>query len=67
MLLLLRTDGTAVSCEGAGEGGCGANASSFSVERAMRLPPRTPPSQDKKHARTAPVIRSAPAKKVGRR
>jgi hypothetical protein len=41
--------------------------SAFSVGRAIRDPPRTPPSQERKQARIAPPIRIIPAKNVGRR
>jgi hypothetical protein len=39
----------------------------FSAGKAIRDPPRTPPSHDRKQALIAPQIRMIPAKKVGRR
>ena len=39
----------------------------FSAGKAIRDPPRTPPSHDRKQALIAPQIRIIPAKKVGRR
>jgi len=68
-LLFFRRDGTAVRCDGTGEpfGSSGARGSFFSTERAIRLPPRTPPSHERKQARTAPMRRMIPAITVGRR
>jgi len=42
------------------------SGSFFSTAKAIREPPRTPPSQDKKQAKTDPVTRMVPAIKVGR-
>lgn len=39
----------------------------FSAGKAIRDPPRTPPSHDRKQALIAPQIRMIPAKKVGSR
>jgi hypothetical protein len=44
-----------------------AAGSLFSMGRAIRDPPRTPPSHDRKHALMAPQIKMIPAKNVGRR
>lgn len=39
----------------------------FSAGKAIRDPPRTPPSHDRKQALIAPQIRMIPARKVGSR
>ncbi len=71
MLLFRRRDGTAVRCDGAGDpfgsGGAGARASFFSAGRAIRCPPRIPPSHERKQESTAPMTRMTPPMTVGRR
>ena len=69
-LRLRLKDGTAVFELGAGDPSCaiaGASGSFFSTDNAILDPPRTPPSHDRKQARTEPDTRIVLANSVGRR
>lgn len=68
---LWRSEGTGITVldEGAGDSGAAGETkgSFFSTGNAIRLPPRTPPSQDKKQEAIDPANKRHPAMMVGRR